>query len=65
MLRLGMRSARRNRRRSLLTAGLIASAAFLIVSLEAFRLDPSPAEDRNSGSGGFSLYAESAAPALT
>jgi hypothetical protein len=62
MLRLGMRSARRNRRRSLLTAGLIASAAFLIVSLEAFRLDPGPAEDRNSGSGGFSLYAESAAP---
>lgn len=62
MLRLGMRSARRNRRRSLLTAGLIASASFLIVSLEAFRLDPTESGGRNAGSGGFALYAESAAP---
>lgn len=62
MLRLGMRSARRNRRRSLLTSGLIASAAFLIVSLEAFRLDPASGQEKESGSGGFSLYAESAAP---
>jgi putative ABC transport system permease protein len=62
MLQLGMRSARRNRRRSLLTAGLIASAAFVIVSLELFRLDPATAHEKSSGSGGFSVYAESAAP---
>lgn len=62
MMRMGLRSARRNRRRSLLTAGLIASASFLIVSLEAFRLDPAIAVGRGSGTGGFALYAESAAP---
>lgn len=62
MLRLGMRSAQRNRRRSLLTAGLIASSAFLIVSLESFRLDPATAKEKDSGSGGYSLYAEAAAP---
>lgn len=62
MVRMGMRSARRNQRRSLLTAGLIASASFLIVSLEAFRLDPNAATGRDSGTGGFALYAESAAP---
>ena len=35
--RLGVRNAARHRVRSLLTAGLLASAAFLIVSVEAFR----------------------------
>ncbi len=35
--RLGVRNAARHRVRSLLTAGLLASAVFLIVSVEAFR----------------------------
>lgn len=60
--RLGARSAKRNRRRSLLTAGLIASATYLIVSLEAFRLDADAGHGRDSGSGGYALYAESATP---
>lgn len=61
--RLGLRNAARNPARSLLTAGLIASASFLITALGAFRLetDPDP-RDRTSGTGGFPLYAEAAVP---
>jgi ABC-type antimicrobial peptide transport system permease subunit len=61
--RLGVRNAARHPVRSLLTAGLLASAAFLIVAVEAFRRaadvgDTSPA----SPSGGFALLAESDLP---
>lgn len=61
--RLGARNAPRHRGRSLLAAGLIASATFLIASLQAFQLRP-PADptDRASGTGGFSLVAEAAVP---
>ncbi len=60
-VRLGLRNTPRNPGRSVLTAGLIASATFIIVSLEAFRLDAdTDASDRSSGTGGFTLYAESA-----
>ncbi len=63
VLRLGARNIRRNRRRSVLTAGLLAAASFLIVSLESFRFQtPSMSRDRRSGTGGFSLLAESATP---
>lgn len=62
-LALGARSVRRNAGRSLLTAGLIASAVFVIVSVGAFRLDPpGDAARRDGGTGGFTLYAESAVP---
>lgn len=56
------RSLARNPGRSMLTASLIASATFLLVSLEAFRLSPPNAADKESGTGGCSLLAESAAP---
>ncbi len=60
---LSLRNASRNPTRSLLTAGLLASAAFLIVAVESFRRTP----DRDflnpdGGSGGFSLLAESDSP---
>lgn len=62
-VRLGLRNAPRHLGRSMLTAGLIASATFVIISLEAFRLDAdSDALDRRSGTGGFTLYAESVVP---
>jgi hypothetical protein len=65
ILRLGIRNARRRFGRSLLTAGLIASAVFLIVSLQAFHLEAAASpNDRESGTGGFTLYAESVAPIL-
>ncbi len=59
--RLGASNTARNRGRSLLTAGLIASATFVIVALQAFRLETTgDVLDRNSGTGGFSLVAEAA-----
>lgn len=63
-IQLGVRNAPRHPGRSLLTVGLIASATFLIGALQAFRLEPPNATDRNSGSGGYALLAESAAPLL-
>jgi len=63
VLRIGARNARRNVGRSLLTAGLIACAVFVIVSLEAFRLDADTSgSDRHSGTGGFTFFAESVVP---
>jgi putative ABC transport system permease protein len=60
---LGLRNATRNPTRSLLTAGLLASAAFLLVAVESFRRQP----DRDflaktGGSGGFPLLAETDSP---
>ncbi|MBI1311465.1 FtsX-like permease family protein [bacterium] len=61
--RLGMRNAARNRSRSVLSTGLIASATFVIVAVAAGRRDPSVEKpDVNSGNGGFSLVAETATP---
>lgn len=63
--RLGFRNARRNRRRSLLTVALIASATFVIAALQAFRLETDPASmDKHSGTGGFALWAESIVPLI-
>ncbi|MBU0617433.1 MAG: FtsX-like permease family protein, partial [Planctomycetes bacterium] len=61
--RLGVRNARRRVGRSVLTAGLIAAATFVIAALQAMRLD-APAETltKDSGTGGFALLAESAVP---
>ncbi|MCH9002561.1 MAG: ABC transporter permease, partial [Planctomycetes bacterium] len=59
--RLGLRNAMRNPRRSLLTVALIASATFLITALEAFRMGADGGGiGRESPTGGFALYAESA-----
>lgn len=61
--RLGVRNATRHPSRSLLTAGLLASAAFLLVGVESFRRKPG--EDflkKEGGSGGYALLAESDAP---
>jgi ABC-type antimicrobial peptide transport system permease subunit len=57
--RLGVRNAARYPLRSLLTCGLLASAAFLIVAVEAFHRAPDTADTSpNSPSGGFALLAE-------
>ncbi len=63
IIRLGVRNAARNRLRSLLTAGLLASAAFLIVAVESFRRTAGTDEKGiSSPSGGFNLLAESDLP---
>ena len=61
--RLGLRNAARERTRSVLTAGLIATATFLLVAVAAARKDPTGVAPRlDSGNGGFTLVAESTAP---
>jgi ABC-type lipoprotein release transport system permease subunit len=61
--RLGVRNAARYPTRSLLTCGLLASAAFLLVAVEAFRRRADiDVYDINGPSGGFSLIGESDLP---
>ncbi len=60
---LGVRNAGRHLVRSVLTAGLLASATFLIVAVESFHKEPDREfYGRTGGSGGFSLFAESDVP---
>lgn len=62
---LGVRTTGRRRWRSLVTAGLLAFGVFLLASVEVFRLDPhADAARKDSGTGGFALWGESAAPVL-
>lgn len=63
LARLAVRNGSRNPGRSTLTIGLVGAASFLIIAVSAFRLDPPDAvSDRDSGSGGFSLMAQSDQP---
>ena len=63
--RLAFRSAAHRPARSLLPVALIASAAFVIVSVEAFRKDADGDPlDRRSGTGGYSLVGTSALPVV-
>jgi ABC-type lipoprotein release transport system permease subunit len=63
LARLGSRNAARNPTRSLLTAALLASAAFLLVAVESFRRQPGREFlDERGGSGGFNLIAETDIP---
>jgi putative ABC transport system permease protein len=63
VLRLGFRSAAFRPGRSVLSAALIASAAFIIVSVDAFRKGGGEiAGDRSSGTGGYALIATSEIP---
>jgi ABC-type antimicrobial peptide transport system permease subunit len=63
LLRLAARNAARNPGRSTLSIGLVAAACFLIISVSAFRFDPTTQiPTLESGNGGFALVAESAQP---
>jgi hypothetical protein len=63
--RLGFRSAASRPARSVLSAALIASAAFIIVSVEAFRrAGDELTTDPRSGTGGYVLFAQSELPIL-
>ena len=64
-VRLGIRNAMHRPGRSLVCASLIASATFIIISMEAFRQDPrSISLESNSGTGGYPLLAEAAIPII-
>ncbi|HLL14459.1 MAG TPA: FtsX-like permease family protein, partial [Pyrinomonadaceae bacterium] len=62
--RLGFRNAAHRPGRSVLCIALIASAAFIIVAVDAFRRDASHAAstDKKDGTGGYTLLAESLLP---
>ncbi|HEV2881135.1 MAG TPA: FtsX-like permease family protein [Pyrinomonadaceae bacterium] len=64
VVRLGFRNASHRPARSVLCIALIASAAFIIVAVDAFRRDPSEAAttDKKNGTGGYALLAESLLP---
>ena len=63
--RLGIRQATANPGRSVLSIALIAFATFVIVSVGAFRRGaPDDDRDPRSGTGGYTLYAESVVPVL-
>lgn len=63
LLRLGSKNAARNPNRSLLTASLLASAAFLLVAVESFRRHTGAEfSEKHGGSGGFDLIGESDLP---
>lgn len=65
VVRLGFRSAAFRPGRSVLSAALIASAAFIIVSVDAFRKGGGEiAGERSSGTGGYALIATSEIPLL-
>lgn len=59
---LGVSNAARNPGRSLLTAGLLACALFLIIAVDAFRKSSLGETERGSGTGGFTLLAEADIP---
>jgi ABC-type antimicrobial peptide transport system permease subunit len=61
---LAMRNAGANRRRSVLSAGLLASASFILVAVAANRRDYSQLDttDPKSGAGGFVVRATTASP---
>ncbi len=63
--RLGRRNAARRRQRSVWTAGLMASAAFVVAAVAAGQKNPvREAPDKSSGNGGFTLVAETSSPIL-
>lgn len=65
IVRLGLRNAARRRQRSVLTTGLIASAAFVIAAVAAGHKNPTAERpELSSGNGGFTLVAESSSPIL-
>lgn len=59
---LGFRNAAHRPSRTVLCVALIASAAFIIVAVDAFRRPAASASDKKSGSGGFPVFAESLLP---
>ena len=62
LARLGMRNAAWRPGRSVLSAALVASAVFMIVSVDAFRKGGDDALEPDGGAGGFALIGESVLP---
>jgi ABC-type lipoprotein release transport system permease subunit len=66
IVRLGVRSATYRPGRTVLSIAVVAAAAFILISVDAFRRDPSAASaDRHSGTGGFALIVDTVVPLVT
>ena len=61
---LGARYATRRSGRSLATVALLSSGVFLVIAVGANRLEATDPQRRDSGTGGFALFAESSLPVL-
>jgi hypothetical protein len=65
LFRLAVRGCARQRKRSLATVALLASGSFLIIAVEANKLDArQEGGARSSGTGGFAYIGESAFPVM-
>jgi ABC-type lipoprotein release transport system permease subunit len=63
LARLGVRNASRHPARSLMTAGLLAFATFVVVAVQSFHREPGrDFLKKDAGSGGFTLLAETDVP---
>ena len=60
--RIGVRNATIRPGRSVLAIGVIASATFILISVDAFRLETPRTADRHSGVGGYSLLVDLLVP---
>jgi putative ABC transport system permease protein len=60
--RLGVRSAAQRPGRSVLAIAVIASAVFILISVDAFRQQGPPPQDRHSGVGGYPLLVDLLVP---
>jgi hypothetical protein len=56
--RIGLRNASDRPGRSILAIGVIASATFIVIAVDAFRREGPPATDRHSGVGGYPLLVD-------
>ncbi len=65
MMKFALRGASRRPGRSLAVGALLACGSFLVIAVGANRQDPlQGADQRDSGTGGFAVYAETAIPLL-
>jgi putative ABC transport system permease protein len=62
--RLGFRNTTERPGRSVLAIAVIASATFILISVDAFRLGDVDATDRRSGTGGYSLMVDLLLPVV-
>lgn len=64
LVRLGLRNASARPGRSVLSIAIIASATFILISVDAFRRDMPGPDDPGSGLGGYALVAETVLPVV-
>jgi putative ABC transport system permease protein len=64
LVRLGLRNASARPARSVLSIAIIASATFILTSVDAFRRDQPNPDDPRSGVGGYALMVETLLPVV-